>query len=77
MTKTYSIAVGLSVLLDGNLDEARAIGSKSNALSDDLVGVDQVGEDSIMHGSQGAGSWSLLLELTRAAGLLANDASLD
>lgn len=52
---------GLLVLVQMNLDQLRAVQLDAHPLADDLSREDQILQNGIVHGSQGAGSWALLL----------------
>ena len=68
--------VGLLVLVQMDLEEPGAVQLDPDPLSDDLGGVDEVVEDGVVHGHQGAGDGPLLLQLVGLAGGLGQDAAL-
>ena len=55
------------------LEEARSIQADSYSLPDNLGRVDQVVQDSVVHGHQGARPGSLLLQLVGLPGGLGQD----
>lgn len=59
-----------------DLEETRAISLVSQALADDFCRVDQVLEDRVVDGSQGAAARAKLLQLPAVAGFLADDSPL-
>ena len=59
-----------------DLDKARAISAESNTLASDLVRVYNVLENGVVDSSEGTAVWTLLLQLTGRAVLLADDTAL-
>ena len=68
--------VGLLVLVQMDLEEPGAVEPDAHPLAHDLGGVDEVVEDGVVHGHQGAGDGPLLLQLVGLAGGLGQDAAL-
>merc|ERR1719194_312206 len=65
--------VGLLGFVQVDLEEARPIQTDSYSLPDNLSRIDQVIQDSVVHGHQSAGSGSLLLQLVGLPGGLGQD----
>ncbi len=55
--------VGLLVLVEVDLEEPGTVEPDADALAHDLGGVDEVVEDAVVHGHQGAAAGTLLLQL--------------
>ena len=57
--------VGLLVFVEMNLEESGAVQPDPDALANDLGGVDQVVEDCVVNGNQGAGPGTKMFTLTK------------
>merc|ERR1719410_944928 len=68
--------VGLLGLVQMNLEKAGSIEPNSDSLSNNLCRVDKVIQDGVVYSHQGAGSWSLLLQLVCLPGGLGKDSPL-
>lgn len=55
------------LLVEHDLEDLAAVLPGADALADDLDGVDEVGQDGVVHGSQSTGARALLLEGSVAA----------
>lgn len=70
------LAEGVDLVVDAgallgvkeDLDDLVAVLLGADALANDLSGVDEVGEDSVVDSGQGAGSWALLGDTAAARG---------
>jgi len=71
-----TIAVGLVFVVEVHFEELGAVLADACALANNLRGEDQVVEDGLVDGRQGAAAGAQLLELARVARFLAQDAAL-